>query len=67
MNEQIHNQKPVNLPDDGNTPQEWHLHLRRGIVARRLQGRSRHRSLVVRMLVLLAAVLWVLFLLLVSR
>ena len=32
MNEQIHNQKPVNLPDDENTPQEWHLHLRRGAV-----------------------------------
>lgn len=49
------------------TPQEWHLHLRRGIVARRMQGHRRHRSMVVRMLVLLAAILWVLFLVLVSR
>lgn len=49
------------------TPQEWHLHLHRGIVARRMQGRRRHRSMVVRMLVLLAAILWVLFLVLVSR
>ncbi len=62
MNEQLHNFKPVDDPTDQERPQEWHLHLRRGIVARRLQGRSRHRSMVVRMLVLLAAVLWVLFL-----
>lgn len=67
MNEQEHNQKSVDVQVEEETPQEWHLHLRRGIVARRMQGRRRHRSMVVRMLILLAAILWVLFLVLVSR
>ena len=59
MNEQENNQKSVDVQVEEETPQEWHLHLRR--------GRRRHRSMVVRMLVLLAAILWVLFLVLVSR
>lgn len=67
MNEQENNQKSVDMQVEEETPQEWHLHLHRGIVARRMQGRRRHRSMVVRMLVLLAAILWVLFLVLVSR
>lgn len=47
--------------------QQWRLHLRRGIVASRRQGRRNRRGMALRMLLLLAAVLWVLFLVLVNR
>ena len=46
---------------------QWRLHLRRGIVASRRQGRRNRRGMALRMLLLLAAVLWVLFLVLVNR
>ena len=59
--------RPETAGVEEDSGQQWRLHLRRGIVASRRQGRRNRRGMALRMLLLLAAVLWVLFLVLVNR
>ena len=59
--------RPETAGVEEDSGQQWRLHLRRGLVASRRQGRRNRRGMALRMLLLLAAVLWVLFLVLVNR
>ena len=59
--------RPETAGVEEDSGQQWRLHLRRGIVASRRQGSRNRRGMALRMLLLLAAVLWVLFLVLVNR
>ena len=63
LTEPQNGKRPETAGVEEDSGQQWRLHLRRGIVASRRQGRRNRRG----MLLLLAAVLWVLFLVLVNR
>ena len=67
MAESQNGKRPETAGVEEDSGQQWRLHLRRGIVASRRQGRRNRRGMALRMLLLLAAVLWVLFLVLVNR
>ena len=67
LTEPQNGKRPETAGVEKESGQQWRLHLRRGIVASRRQGRRNRRGMALRMLLLLAAVLWVLFLVLVNR
>ncbi len=64
----LRKEKMAGIAEEGENPEQpWRLHLRRGIVASRRQGRRSRQGGVLRLFLLLAAVMWVLFLVLTSR
>ena len=65
LTEPQNGKRPETAGVEKDSGQQWRLHLRRGIVASRRQGRRNRRGMA--LLLLLAAVLWVLFLVLVNR
>ena len=60
LTETQNGKRPETAGVEEDSGQQWRLHLRRGIVASRRQGRRNRRGMALR-------VLWVLFLVLVNR
>lgn len=67
LTEPQNGKRPETAGVEEDSGQQWRLHLRRGSLRRAAKGAGTGSGMALRMLLLLAAVLWVLFLVLVNR